>query len=78
MKTLSNPQAKLNIESFDNLIFQAKEELINSKIDYSSKFYQTLIIILLTMCTFLIFPESPQDSDILCKKYHSKEVCNIW
>ena len=78
MKTLIKPQAKLEISSFDNPNNQFEEKLFNSRIDAGFKFYQKLLVILLTFCTFLIFPESPQDSEILCKKFHSEKACIIW
>ena len=78
MKTLVNPQLKSKIINFDSSFYQTKEKLINSKIYIDFKFYQKLFLILLTSSTFLIFPESPKDSEALCKKYNSQEACIIW
>ena len=36
------------------------------------------IVLILTLFSFLIIPESPKDSEILCKKYHSNEACHVW
>ena len=74
MQTLIQPEAKLKIASFDSSTHRVKEK--SNEVDF--KFYQKLFLILLTSCVFLIFPESPQDSDVLCKKYHSNEACIVW
>ena len=78
MKTLIKSQSKIKISSFDQSTYQNGEKPINSRISSGSKFYQKLFIIFLTLSTFLIFPESPKDSDILCKKYYTDEACTIW
>ena len=78
MQTLIQPEVKLNIVGFDNSNSQVKEKLNYSKSSLNFKFYQKLFAILLVSCAFLIFPESPQDSEALCYKYHSSEVCRVW
>ena len=78
MKTLIRTQAKLKIANFDSPADKFEKKMINSRIRSDYKFYQKLFGILLISCTFLIFPESPQDSDVLCKKYHSTEACIVW
>ena len=78
MQTLIQPNVKLKIASFDNSNYKFKEKSKNSKFDLDFKFYQKLFPIIFASCAFLIFPESPQDSELLCKKYLSSEVCVIW
>ena len=78
METLIQPEVKLKIASFDNSTCKVKEKSKNSKFVLDFKFYQKLFLILLASCTFLIFPESPKNSEVLCKKYHSIEACIIW
>tara|TARA_Y100000766_G_scaffold37353_1_gene27173 strand:- start:79 stop:315 length:237 start_codon:yes stop_codon:yes gene_type:complete len=78
MQTLIRPEVKLKVASFDNSTYQVKEKINNSKIGLDFRFYQKLFIILLTLCAFLIFPESPKDLEVLCKKYHSTENCAVW
>ena len=78
MKVLIKPQSKLEMTSFNNTTYQVEANLINAKIKSDNKFYQKLLILFLTLCAFLIFPESPQDSDLLCKEYNSKEACMVW
>ena len=78
MQTLIKPEVRQKIDSFDRLTFQVKEKSNNSKIGLDIKFYQKLFVIIFTSCAFLIFPESPEDSEILCKKYHSSKACMVW
>ena len=78
MQTLNSSDVNLKIASFDNSIYQYKDKSNNSKIGLDLKFYQKLFVILLASCAFLIFPESPQDSEVLCKKYHSTKACMVW
>ena len=78
MQTFIQSEEKLKIPSFDNSTYQVKEKLNNSKFSLGFKFYQNLFLILMSSCIFLIIPESPKDSEILCKKYYSSEACNIW
>ena len=78
MQTLIQPEVKLKIVGFDNSNSQVKEKLNNSKSGLEFKFYQKLFAILFVSCAFLIFPESPHDSEVLCKKYHSTKACMVW
>ena len=78
MQALINSDLKLKKASFTHSTYQVKEELNTSKNALRLKFYQKLFVILLTSCSLLIIPESPKDSELLCKKYHSKEACNVW
>ena len=78
MQTLIQREVKLKIASFDNSSSQIKKRSKNVKFDLDFKFYQKLFVILFAFCAFLIFPESPQDSEALCKKYYSTEACMVW
>ena len=78
MKTLIQPEVKLKIASFDNSNCQNKEKINNSDFGLDSKFYQKLFVMLFVSCALLIFPESPKDSEALCRKYQSTEACMIW
>ena len=42
------------------------------------KFYQKLFIVLISLSTFLIFPESPRELGRLCESYNSRKICNVW
>ena len=78
MQTLIHPDVKLELTSFNNATCKSQVKSKNSKFGLDFRFYQKFFIILLTSCTFLIFPESPQESEALCKKYHSTEGCIVW
>ena len=78
MQALINSESKLKIATFDASTYQVKEKLNNSKSVLDIKFYQKLFVILLILCSFLIIPEFPKDSEILCRKYNSIEACNVW
>ena len=78
MQTLIKPEVKLKITFFENSDCQIKEKANNSKLGLDSKFYQKLFVLFFVSCAFLIFPESPQDSEVVCQKYHSSEACMTW
>ena len=78
MQTLIYTELKLKSVNFDNSSYQFKEKSNNLKFGIDSKFYQKLFLIFIASSIFLIFPESPKDSESLCKKYHSAEACIVW
>ena len=78
MQTLVQPNIKRRKVSFHNSTLKVKEKFNNSKLGLDFKFYQKLFVIIFMSCSFLIFPESPKDSEVLCKKYHSTEACIVW
>ena len=41
------------------------------------KFYQRLFIVLISLSTFLIFPESPRELENICETYNSRKVCYV-
>ena len=47
-----------------------------SLIDY--KFYQKLFVVLISLSTILIFPESPKEIENICESHNSRELCVIW
>ena len=42
------------------------------------KFYQKLFVVLISLSTFLIFPESPRELESICERYNSRKLCNVW
>ena len=42
------------------------------------KFYQKLFVVLISLSTFLIFPESPGELESICERYNSRKLCNVW
>jgi hypothetical protein len=75
MKTALKPSLKLktftNAESFIRL----REKEI-SLVDF--KFYQKLLVVLISLSTILIFPESPRELENVCEIYNSRKSCNVW
>ena len=75
MKTAVKPDLKSktfpNKQSF---IFQREKETI--VVDF--KFYQKLIVVLISFSTILIFPESPRELENICESYNSRKLCNVW
>ena len=51
-----------------------EKELIT--VDY--KLYQKLFVILISLFTILIFPDSPKEMENICETYNSKKLCNVW
>ena len=78
MQTLIQPEIKFKIVSFENSTSIVKGKSNKLKFGLDLKFYQKLFLILISSCAFLIFPESPKNSEVLCKKYHSIEACKVW
>ena len=42
------------------------------------KFYQKLFVLLISLSTILIFPESPREIENICESYNSRKSCNVW
>ncbi len=78
MQTLIQSKVKPKMINFDNSTYEVKAKSNNLKLGLDFKFYQKLFVIIFMSCSFLIFPESPKDSEVVCRKYHSTEACNIW
>tara|TARA_Y100000991_G_scaffold151073_1_gene114635 strand:- start:304 stop:531 length:228 start_codon:yes stop_codon:yes gene_type:complete len=43
-----------------------------------NKFYQKLFIVLISLSTILIIPESPKELEDICNNYNSRKLCNVW
>ena len=75
MKTVLKPDLKLKTycigKSYSRLT-EKKISLINFK------FYQKLFVLLISLSTILIFPESPKELENICESYNSREICNVW
>ena len=42
------------------------------------KFYQKLFLVLISISTILIYPESPRELENICENYNSEKLCNVW
>ena len=56
--------------------FTVLREKENNLVDF--KFYQKLFVVLITLSTILIFPESPRELEDICETYNSRKLCNVW
>ena len=78
MQTLIQPKIKPKMSSLYNLTYEVKDKSNNSKFGLDFKFYPKLFALILTSFSFLIYPEYPQDLEVLCRDYYSTKACNIW
>ena len=58
-------------KSYDRL----REKEISS---FDFKFYQKLFVVLISLSSILIFPESPRELANICESYNSRKLCNVW
>ena len=75
MQTAVKPELKT--KSFG--ISRSYTRLIEKEISLvNSKFYQKLLVLLISFLTILIIPESPRELGNICESYNSKKICNVW
>ena len=75
MKTAVKPDLKT--KTFG--ISRSYTRLVEKEISLVSfKFYQKLLVLLISFLTILIIPESPRELGNICENYNSKEICNVW
>jgi hypothetical protein len=75
MKIAVKPDLKLKTLCSIKSHIQPRDKQI-SFIDF--KFYQKLFVVLMSLSTILIFPESPRELENICDSYNSKKVCSVW
>ena len=42
------------------------------------KFYQKFFVVLISLSTILIFPESPRELGNICESYNPRKICSVW
>ena len=75
MKTAVKPNLKSKTFCSSKIYVCLKEKEIGY---VSLKFYQKLLVILISMSAILIFPESPRNFENICETYNSRSMCNVW
>ena len=75
MKTAVKPYSKSKTFCVSNNHTRSREKEIYL-IDLKS--YQKLFIILISLSTILIFPESPRELENICEQYNSRKSCLVW
>ena len=79
MKVETSSESHLKFFSKSSVIVPLRKEKVNnSVVDFDTKSYQKLILILIALSTILIFPELPRQSEVLCESYNSSQSCNVW
>ena len=79
METLTRPQIKSKTFRVDNRnATSITAKLISSKTNIDIKSYQKLFVLFIAFFTFLIFPESPKDLEVVCKTKHYVSACEVW
>ena len=75
MKTAVKPNLKS--ETFcDSKSYTPWREKDNNIVDF--KFYQKLFVVIVSLSTILIFPESLRELENICESYNSSNLCNVW
>ena len=75
MKTAVKPDLKTKTSD----ISRSYTRLIEKEISLVNfKFYQKLLVLLISFLTILIIPESPRELGNICEIYNSKKICNVW
>ena len=75
MKTAVKPDLKTKTFSISRSYTRLVEKEI-SLVNF--KFYQKLLVLLISFLTILIIPESPRELGNICEIYNSKKICNVW
>ena len=75
MKTALKPELKLKTYCISKSYSRLTEKEISLT---NFKFYQKLLILLISFSTILIIPESPKELGNICESYNSKRLCNVF
>ena len=78
MKDLIKSKKELDAYEISSKIFQPNLKLSNLIIQSGSKFYQKIFLVLISLSSILIFPESPSELEVLCKTHNSSQICRVW
>ena len=75
MKAVLKPELKLKTYCISKSYSRLKEKEI-SFINF--RVYQKLFVLLISLSTILIFPESPRELENICESYNARKICNVW
>ena len=75
MKTAVKTELKSKTYFISKSYIFPKEKEINL---FNIKLYQKLIVVFISLSTFLIIPDSPKELENICNNYNSRELCNVW
>ena len=74
MKIASKPELKAK-NCCKSKSYTLLKEIEISSVNF--KFYQKLFVVLISLSTILIFPESPRELENICENYNSKKFCSV-
>ena len=70
---------KVNLKQKTFFFSKGYTRLIEKEVSLVNfKFYQKLFVLLISLSTILIFPESPKELGNICESYNSRKICNVW
>ncbi len=75
MKTVVKPNLKSKTFFVSKSYIRLRKKEIGL-VDF--KFYQKLLVVLVSLSTFLILPESPRELANICENYNSRNLCIVW
>ena len=75
MKTAFNSDLKSKTLCFSKSYTRLREKEVRL-LDF--KFYQNVFIVIVSLSTILIFPESPRELENICETFNSRKICNVW
>ena len=74
-----NTALKPDLKSKTYCISKSYSRLAEKEISLVNiKLYQKLFVVLISISTILIFPESPRELGNICETYNSRKICNVW
>jgi len=74
MKTAVKPDLNLKVFCSGTSYTFLKEKQVGL---VNTKSYQKLLAILISLSTFLIFPESPRELEDICESYNPEKLCKV-
>ena len=75
MKAAFKTDLKLNTFCCSKSYIRLREKQTNI-VDF--KFYQKLFVVLISLSTILIFPETPRELENICEIYNFRKLCSVW
>ena len=75
MKTAVRPDLKSKTSSVRKSYTNLSDKQI-SLVNF--KFYQKFFVLLVSLSTILIIPESPRELGNICDSHNSRKMCNVW
>ena len=75
MKTAVRPSLKSNTFCISKSCSSLREQESSFT---NLRVYQKLFVVLISLSTILILPESPRDLENICEIYNSRKICNVW